>query len=283
MTPPHDALLGWDEDANAEAYEAFTRAHPMYDTTSRDLARRAGLADARLVVDLCGGAGATARAILDEVPPQARVVSLDDSAAMQRVGRRSLPDPRPSWITAPAEELGSHLPAEQVDAVVCNSAIWKTETRTVFAAVARVLRPGGLFVFNIGGGFAGVRHVDEITVRTGPSLNALVHQVAVRDHGYTAPPAAAHAVPKLPLETVVDQLAGTGLAVVDSEVTAQHGTMAEKRAWLSIPVFALPADGGFTHAQRMRILDTAYALTTPDTPTVTSWLVVVAQRPADTP
>ncbi|WP_413098483.1 hypothetical protein [Streptomyces sp. Inha503] len=54
--------------------------------------------------------------------------------------------------------------------------------------------------------------------------------------------------------------------VLDTEVTARHSTMAEKKAWLSIPVFARP-DGDFTHAQRMKILDAAYTLTTPDTPT----------------
>ncbi|MER7540718.1 class I SAM-dependent methyltransferase [Streptomyces sp. NPDC097704] len=280
---PQDALLGWDEDANAEAYEAFTRAHPMYDATSRDLARRAGLADAHLVVDLCGGAGATARAILDLVPARARVVSVDSAAAMQRVGRRALDGHRLSWITAPAERLAEHVPVGGVDAVVCNSAIWKTDTPAVFAAVARALRPGGSFAFNIGGGFAGVRHPDEDTVRTGPSLNTLIHQVAARDHGYTPPPKAADTAPKLPLSMVTAQLATAGLALVDTEVTAQHGTMAEKKAWLSLPLFARPTDGGFTHAQRMEILEAAYALTSPGTPIVTSWLVVVAQRPEDTP
>ena len=275
---PQDAVLGWDEDTNAEAYAAFTRAHPMYDATSRDLARRAELASAGLVVDLCGGAGATARAILDLIPAQARLVSLDNAAAMQRVGRRTLTDSRLSWITAPAEQLADHIPAGGADAVVCNSAIWKTDTPKVFAAVAHVLRPGGRFVFNIGGGFAGVRHPDERTVRTGPSLNALIHKVAARDHGYTPPPATADTPPKLPLEAVTDQLATAGLTVVANEVTAQHSTMAEKKAWLSVPVFARPT-GDFTHTQRMEILDAAYALTTPATPTVTSWLVVVAQRP----
>ncbi|MFF4822661.1 hypothetical protein ACFY20_06370 [Streptomyces sp. NPDC001312] len=43
------------------------------------------------------------------------------------------------------------------------SAVWKTDTATVFAAVAHILRPGGRFVFNIGGGFAGVRHPAEQT------------------------------------------------------------------------------------------------------------------------
>ncbi|ANZ36011.1 methyltransferase type 11 [Lentzea guizhouensis] len=275
---PLDALLGWDEDTTAEAYAAFTRDFPMYAATSRDLAHRAELTDGSLVVDLCGGAGATAEAILELVPIDAQVVSLDNAAAMQRVGRRTLADPRMSWVTAPAEDLADHVPGA-ADAVVCNSAIWKTDVPQVFAAVRQVLRPGGRFVFNVGGGFAGVRHPDETNMHTGPSLNTLIHQVAARDYGY-APPPAAEAVNKLPLDTITKHLSAVGLTVVDTEVVAQHSTMAEKKAWLSIPVFARP-DGEFTHAQRMDILDKAYSLTKPDTPTVTSWLVVVAQRPRE--
>ncbi|KAB7835539.1 class I SAM-dependent methyltransferase [Streptomyces mobaraensis] len=273
---PHDAVRGWDDDANAEAYAAFTRVHSLYDATSRDLAGRARLADAGLVVDLCGGAGASARAVLDLVPERTRVLSVDQAAAMQRAGRRLTRDPRLSWITAPAEHLASHVPVGGADAVVCNSAIWKTQVPQVFAAVAQVLRPGGRFAFNIGGGFAGVRHPDEQALRAGPSLTTLVHQVAARDHGYT-PPSAETAEPKLPLTAVLEHLTAAGLTAVDTEVTAQHSTMAEKKAWLSIPLFARPA-GPFTYAQQMQILDAAYALTTPDTPVVTSWLVVIAQR-----
>jgi hypothetical protein len=149
----------------------------------------------------------------------------------------------------------------------------------VFAAVHQVLRQGGRFVFNIGGGFAGVRHRDETSARTGPSLNCLIHQVAARDYGY-APPPVAEAPPQLPMEAVTKQLYAAGMTVLDTEVVGQHATMAEKKAWLSIPVFARPG-GQFTHAQRMGILAKAYALTTPDAPTVTSWLVVVAQRPKE--
>ena len=276
---PHDAVLGWDEDTNAEAYSAFTRDYPMYSATSRNLVRHADLTGSHLVVDLCGGAGATAAAVLQVVPATARVISVDNAAAMQRVGRRTLNDPRLTWITAPAEDLADHVPAGGVDAVVCNSAIWKTDTAAVFAAVHHVLRPGGRFVFNIGGGFAGVRHDDERSVRTGPSLNRLIQQIAARDYDHV-PPSAGQAPSKLPLETVTQQLTTAGIAILDTEIIAQHGTVAEKKAWLSIPVFAQP-DGDFTHAQRMDILAKAYALTTPGAPTVTSWLVVVAERPED--
>jgi SAM-dependent methyltransferase len=250
----------------------------MYGRTSRDLAHRAGLAGSSLVVDLCGGAGATAEAILDLVPMQAEVISVDNAAAMQRVGRRTLRDSRLTWVTAPAEDLADHV-TDPADAVVCNSAIWKTNVRAVFAAVHQVLRPGGRFVFNIGGGFAGVRHPDEISARTGSSLNSLIHQVAARDYGYAAS-STVEVPPKLPLETVTEHLTAAGMTVLDSEVVAQHSTMAEKKAWLSIPIFARPA-GEFTHVQRMDILDKAYSLTRPDAPTVTSWLVVVAQRPQE--
>ncbi|MEW1699091.1 class I SAM-dependent methyltransferase [Streptomyces sp. NPDC093249] len=276
---PQDALNGWDDDANAQAYADFSLAHPLYDATSRDLARRVGVAGTERVVDLCGGAGATARALLDLLPPQTRVVSVDSAAAMQRAGRRTLSDPRLSWITAPAERLAAHIPSAGADAVVCNSAIWKTDVPAVFNAVARVLRPGGRFAFNIGGGFAGIRHPDELAVRTTPTLSSLIREIALRDHGHAPPRKITRTLPKLPLETVARHLASAGLSLVETEVTAQHGTMAEKKAWLSIPLFARPADGGFTHAQQAEILDAAYALTTPDSPTVTSWLVVVAERP----
>jgi SAM-dependent methyltransferase len=276
---PLDAVFGWDEDTTAEAYAAFTRDFPMYAATSRDLARRGTLTGSSLAVDLCGGAGTTAKAILDLVPMHAQVISLDNAAAMQRAGRLTLRDPRLTWVTAPAERLADHVP-DSADAVVCNSAIWKTDVPAVFAAVHQVLRPGGRFVFNVGGGFAGVRHPDQAAQRAGPSLNTLIHQVATRDYGYTAPPAAAEDPPKLPLTAITEHLATAGMTVVSSEVVAQYSTMAEKKAWLSIPVFARP-EGEFSHSQRMKILDKAYSLTKPDAPTVTSWLVVVAQRPRE--
>ncbi|MFE4333279.1 class I SAM-dependent methyltransferase [Streptomyces sp. NPDC056831] len=269
-----DALTGWDDDTTAESYAAFTRTFPMYSASSRDLASRAHLTDSHLIVDLCGGTGTTAEALLALAPPDARVVSLDNSAAMQRIGCHTLNDPRLSWVGAPAEDLAEHFPANSVDAVVCNSAIWKTDVPAVFAAVRRVLRPGGRFVFNVGGSFAGVTHPDGQTGPASPSLYSLVHHIAARDYGYTPPPPSGP--PKLPLPAVTRHLAEAGLTLVDAEVTAQHTTTAERKAWLSIPVFARP-DGHFSYEQQMEILKEAYAQTRGDEVAVTSWLVVVAQ------
>ncbi|MFM9462735.1 class I SAM-dependent methyltransferase [Streptomyces scabiei] len=269
-----DALTGWDDETTAEAYATFARTYPMYSASSRDLAARARLTDSHRIVDLCGGTGATAEAILALAPPAAQVISLDNAPAMQRIGRRTLNDPRLSWVTAAAEDLAEHAPAHGVDAVVCNSAIWKTDVPTVFAAVRRVLRPGGRFVFNVGGGFAGVTHPDAQTRPAKPSLGSLIEQIAARDYG--TPPAPASGAPRLPLTTVTGHLAAAGLTLVETDVTAQRTTMAERRAWLSIPVFARP-ERGFSYERQMAILREAYAQTRPGDITITSWLVVVAQ------
>ena len=90
MQPP-DAVAGWDDDLNAELYARFTRDYPFYADTSRDLAKRVSLPGARLVVDLCGGTGATAAALLEILPPGARIISIDAAAAMQAAGRARPP------------------------------------------------------------------------------------------------------------------------------------------------------------------------------------------------
>jgi ubiquinone/menaquinone biosynthesis C-methylase UbiE len=105
-------------------------------------------------VDLCGGTGTTAAVILSAMPAHGRVISVDSAKAMQETGRRSHADPRITWIVSRAEDIAGSV-AGPVGAVLCNPAIWKTDTSATFAAVKRILRPGGRFVFNIGGGFAG--------------------------------------------------------------------------------------------------------------------------------
>lgn len=271
MQPP-DAVAGWDDDLNAELYARFARDYPFYADTSRDLAERASLTGAQLVVDLCGGTGATAAVLLEILPPGARIISVDAAAAMQAAGRRALPDPRISWITARAEDAAGHI-SEPVDAVVCNSAIWKTDTPAVFAAARQALRPGGRLVFNIGGSFAGLPAGAK--PRPGPSLNELITAVAAEQYGYKPsldprPPA------PLTADRIQEQLRAAGFTILGAETVTHTGTLEEKRAWLSIPAFARPP-GPFSHEQRMEILQLAYARADPSRPVTTAWLVVTAE------
>jgi SAM-dependent methyltransferase len=273
MRPP-DALTGWDDLDNAERYDHFTATFPFYTDTSRDLVARANLERAEVVVDLCGGTGATAQVILDALPPPGRVICVDNAHAMHAVGRRRRIDPRITWVLSRAEDVAAAV-AGPVDAVLCNAAIWKTDTTATFAAVRQLLRPAGRFVFNVGGGFAGLdRATDRATSGTS-SLNDLITAVAVRDYDYHPEPTPAG--PVLTAEVLAEQLHAAGFTRSAMEVVTHHGTLEEKRAWLSMPIFARPAGPHFTHEQRMRILDVAYRQVDPTRPTTTRWLVVTAE------
>ncbi len=267
---PADALDGWDDDLNAELYARFTRDYPLYGKTSRDLAARAGLSGAWVAVDLCGGTGTTAAILLDARPPQGRVISVDNAKAMQKTGQRILPDHRITWITATAESIADRI-NEPADAVVCNSAIWKTSTSLTFAAVKRILRPGGRFVFNVGGGFAGL---GSLRRPAKPSLNDLINSIAIADYGYV--PRSRPTGPVLTPALLTEQLTNAGFTDIRKEVVAYQGTVEEKRAWLSIPVFARPP-GQLTYDQRMEILQKAAARTDDSQVTITNWLIVAAK------
>lgn len=208
------------------------------------------------------------------MPPGGRVISVDNAAAMQTAGQRALTDPRITWIVADAEDVATHITAP-ADAVVCNSAIWKTDTPTVFAAVKRILRPGGRSVFNIGAGFAGLPKPDGHATRTTPSLNDLITSIAVADYGYIPRPDT-DSGPVLTRATVEAQLTAAGFTVLASDTLTRQGTVEEKRAWLSIPLFARPP-GQLTHAQRMEILAKAYDKADKTHANTTSWLVVTAE------
>lgn len=273
MRPP-DALTGWDNERNAELYDRFTHAFPFYTETSEDLAARADLGDKELAVDLCGGTGATAAVILRAMPAHGRVISADSSKAMQETGRRSHADPRIIWIVSRAEDIAGSI-AGPADAVLCNAAIWKTDTPATFAAVKRILRPGGRFVFNIGGGFAGLARDEDHRPGRAPSLGDLISAIAARDYGHTPPETPAPGV-ILTADVVQGRLQDAGFTVLARDIVTHHGTVEEKRAWLSIPVFARPP-GRLTYQQRMEILRKAYQEADKTRPTITRWLIVVAQ------
>lgn len=158
--------------------------------------------------------------------------------------------------------------------MVCNSAIWKTGTPAVFATVKKVLRPGGRFVFNVGGSFAGLRPT-RTEPNPGPSLNELINAVAAEQYGYKPSPALRPAAP-LTVGRVQAQLSAAGFAVLGTETVTHAGTLEEKRAWLSIPAFARPP-GPFTYEQRMEILERACARAGASRPVSTAWLVVTAE------
>ncbi|MFC7623765.1 class I SAM-dependent methyltransferase [Microlunatus sp. GCM10028923] len=273
----------WNEVSNAEAYAAFTRRFPMYADTSRDVVERAEVTEADGVLDLCCGTGVTTRVLLSRLPERAEVWSVDGSPAMLDAARAETADPRVTWIQSPAEEVdrcrGESAPL--VDAVVCNSAIWQTELPATFAAVRRVLRPGGRFVFNVGSQFVRVpgQEPPELPPETA-SLARLMRKVAIEEFGYRPQPAPRRRKPFSP-DGIRDELAGAGFRQQAAETVAYDDPPDLTRAWLEVPIFADNICPGLPYEQQRQALELAAQRVEPAQRRPAEWYVVTAVADPD--
>lgn len=261
--------MTWADDENAQRYDAFARQFPMYDRTSRDLIERAAPAPEATLVDLCCGTGRTTLAALAVLGDRGRVIGVDGSAAMLALARRSVTDPRVSWVEGPAEQFGA-LVGGPVDAVVCNSAIWQTDIPATARAARQVLRPGGRFAFNIG------RRLLEPAGTEAPGLALAMREMAARDHGW-APPEAERARSRMSTEGILAVLTEAGFDVDPVRQLEFTQAAGEQHAWLSIPIFTERLLPGLDYDKRMAVLAKVHAVADAES----QWMVFTATRRAD--
>ena len=117
---------------------------PDYETLQEQTAAATGEAGLHDILELGVGTGETARRVLER-HPDARLIAIDESPPMLERARASLP----ASADLRVGRLQDALPAGPFDAVVSALAVHhltSAEKRDLFARVASVLRPGGLFV-----------------------------------------------------------------------------------------------------------------------------------------
>jgi len=138
-------------DAIAEEYAArATTATPgsLVGLAARTLLLLAGDVAGRDVCDLGCGEGHLARALAGR---GVRVVGVDLSARLLEIARARTADAgvAVTYVCDDAQALTA-LPAGAFDAVLCSLALMDiADLAAVYAAVARVLRPGGRFAFAV--------------------------------------------------------------------------------------------------------------------------------------
>lgn len=152
MTAPQRLLPNATPDARGQFVTGlFDRAAPHYDRINgwmslgsgrwyrRWALERAGLGTRMRVLDVATGTGLVARAALDLVEPDGRVVGVDPSPGMLRQVPRG-----PRLTLAQARAEGLPFRAATFDMVTMGYALRHVaDLETTFAEYFRVLRPGG--------------------------------------------------------------------------------------------------------------------------------------------
>ncbi len=110
----------------------------------------AAASQARAVIELGTGAGISALYLLDGMPQDGILTSIDAETEHQRLAKQSLteagyPSGRARLIAGRALEVLPRLSDAAYDLVFCDAA--RSENRDYLLAALRVLRPGGLVVF----------------------------------------------------------------------------------------------------------------------------------------
>jgi SAM-dependent methyltransferase len=240
------AAPSWHDAETARAYQAFAAGHDRYRAANAALVRAARIAPFHSVLDVGTGTGGTAATVLGRLGAAGRIVCVEPSAAMRRIGRDQVADPRVRWRS----RLPS--PAPTFDRVLCGASIWLLGAldETVSRLAAR-LAPGGALAFDIPATYVGLSDTPAVD-----PLGAIPAWLAGANLLSPAPLPPAIALPDA--SGVERLLAAAGLRGRRWR-TRVRLTQAAYRDWLAIPVVSAGMLGGVDAAERARRLDAALA------------------------
>ena len=131
----------------AEIYE--TCMVPMlFEPYAADLVNRLRARSGARVLEIGAGTGVVTRALDAALPPDSVIVATDLNQAMLDRAAARLTSGRVEWRQADAGQLP--FPDASVDAIVCQfAAMFFPDKPRAFGEARRVLRPGGVFLFNV--------------------------------------------------------------------------------------------------------------------------------------
>jgi phosphatidylethanolamine/phosphatidyl-N-methylethanolamine N-methyltransferase len=143
---------------NWKFFQAFLRSPrvvasmlPSSPFLERRLVRCADLANAEVAVELGSGTGGTTRALLNAIPPRARLMAIERTVEFAQV-LTELDDERLTVVNGCASTIGTELARQGLDgadAVVSGipfSTLPPDLAEDIIRQVHRALRPGGRFV-----------------------------------------------------------------------------------------------------------------------------------------
>lgn len=120
----------------------------IFESYADDLVRRLGRLDVTSVLEVAAGSGAVTRAMAAGLGPEVAITATDLNEPMIRQAESTGTARAVEW--QPADVMDLPFPDGSFDAVVCQFGVMFFPDRAAaYAEVARVLRPGGVFLFNV--------------------------------------------------------------------------------------------------------------------------------------
>ncbi|MDQ2714347.1 MAG: class I SAM-dependent methyltransferase [Chloroflexota bacterium] len=247
---------GWSDALNADIYEAYAQAYPLYRESGRHLLRLARVRPGMTVVDLACGTGIVTAQILEVLAGSGEVIGIDCSAEMLAIAREKLATVR--FMQSPAEQSSAVLEAGTIDCVTCNSAFWQMHTSATLASVHHVLKPSGRLAFNLG---TGTRFTGQSAAHP-ESLTTLMRRIALEEYGLTFPSRPGGKRPRSLLAATPDEvralLMASSFQVVHHEIREIDYTQEGIGEFLKIPVINANYLPGCEYPVGKEIVEKAY-------------------------
>jgi ubiquinone/menaquinone biosynthesis C-methylase UbiE len=246
----------WADSFNAQKYEQYAQAYPIYQETGKKLVELVGIRPGMFVVDLACGTGIVTERIVSALEGTGTVIAIDLSAAMLEIAALKFPAGMERFVHSSAETIDELIPEESVDVVICNSAFWQTRTRDTIEALQKILKGGARFLFNLS--LAGSLAYIKPMLQRPPSalLPYFMVQIAKDEFGYAIPQSIKW--PRLTVEGVQQLIEGTFLTLVSWEDVMFEETAEDAYAFFHIPVMTEAYLPGLDYAIRLEIVDKAY-------------------------
>jgi ubiquinone/menaquinone biosynthesis C-methylase UbiE len=120
----------------------------IFEPYAQDLANRLSALNAGRVLETAAGTGIVTRALMRSLPPSVSVVATDMNQPMLDHAAEQVSSSRVRWQKVDAQALP--FPDGAFDAVVCQFGVmFFPDKQKAYREARRVLKPGGLFIFNV--------------------------------------------------------------------------------------------------------------------------------------
>ena len=144
MADSHTAFIG----SIPEYYDKYL-GPLIFEEYALDLARRVSVPAGGTVLETAAGTGIATRHLRDILPQDVKIVVTDLNESMLEYSKLKF-NAHHNLEFQPADAVDLSFPSALFDAVVCQfSLMFFPDKQAALKEVARVLKPGGVFVFNI--------------------------------------------------------------------------------------------------------------------------------------